>query len=182
MKIVVALTGASGQILGIRLIEKLRDAGVEVHTIVSKAAKITLEAETDYDVDYVRSISNKFYEEWQIDAPFASGSFRHDGMAVVPCSIKTASSIAYGIADNLVVRAADVTLKERRKLILAVREAPLHHGHLETLARLAELGAIVFPPVLSFYIRPKNLDDVINHTVSRIAEILGVEVEYSRWG
>jgi len=182
MRFVVALTGASGQILGIRLVERLLELGAEVYAIVSSAAKITMKAETDFDETYVKEIATKYYDEDEISAPFASGSFRHDGMAIVPCSIKTASSIAYGVADNLITRAADVTLKERRKLVLAVREAPLHAGHLKTLARLSEIGAIIFPPVLSFYTKPKTLEDLINHTVSRIIELLGVEVEYKRWG
>ncbi len=181
MKFVVALTGASGQILGIRLIEKLLDAGAEVYAVASRAAKITLKAETEYDETYLRDLATKYFDEDEIAAPFASGSFRHDGMAIVPCSIKTASSIAYGIADNLITRAADVTLKERRKLVVAVREAPLHSGHLKTLAQLSEIGAIVFPPVLSFYHRPRTVDDIINFTVSRIAELMGVDVEYKRW-
>ncbi len=181
MKFIVALTGASGQILGIRLIEKLLDAGAEVYAVASRAAKITLKAETDYDETYLRDLATKYFDEDEIAAPFASGSFRHDGMAVVPCSIKTASAIAYGIADNLITRAADVTLKERRRLIVAVREAPLHSGHLKTLTRLSEIGAVVFPPVLSFYSKPKTVDDMIDFTVSRIAELLGVDVEYQRW-
>ncbi len=181
MKFIVALTGASGQILGIRLIEKLLDAGAEVYAVASRAAKITLKAETDYDETYLRDLATKYFDEDEIAAPFASGSFRHDGMAVVPCSIKTASAIAYGIADNLITRAADVTLKERRRLIVAVREAPLHSGHLRTLTRLSEIGAVVFPPVLSFYSKPKTVDDMIDFTVSRIAELLGVDVEYQRW-
>ncbi|MBO8180427.1 MAG: UbiX family flavin prenyltransferase [Archaeoglobus sp.] len=182
MRFVVALTGASGQILGIRLIEKLIELGAEVYAVASAAAKITLKIESDYDEGYVREIATKYYDEDEIAAPFASGSFRHDGMAIVPCSIKTASSIAYGIADNLITRAADVTLKEKRKLVLAVREAPLHTGHLRTLTTLSEIGAVIYPPVLSFYTKPKNLDDMVDHTVSRIIELLGVEVDYKRWG
>jgi len=182
MRFIVALTGASGQILGIRLIEKLKDAGAEVYAVASRAAKITIKAETEYDESYVREVATKYYDEDEIAAPFASGSFKHDGMAIVPCSIKTASSIAYGIADNLITRAADVTLKERRRLVLAVRETPLHTGHLKTLTRLSEIGAIVFPPVLSFYTIPKRIDDIVDHTVSRIAEMLGVDVDYKRWG
>ncbi len=182
MRFIVALTGASGQILGIRLIEMLIESGAEVYAVASRAAKITLKAETEYDESYVREISTKYYDEDEIAAPFSSGSFRHDGMAIVPCSIKTASSIAYGIADNLITRAADVTLKERRRLVLAVREAPLHLGHLRTLTRLSEIGAVIFPPVLSLYTRPRTIDDLINHTVSRIMELLSVDVDYQRWG
>ncbi len=182
MRFVVALTGASGQILGIRLIEKLIELGAEVYAVASSAAKITLKMETDYDEGYVREIATKYYDEDEIAAPFASGSFRYNGMAIVPCSVKTASSIAYGIADNLITRAADVTLKEKRRLVLAVREAPLHTGHLRALTTLSEMGAVIFPPVLSFYTKPKSLDDMVDHTVSRIIELLGVDVDYSRWG
>lgn len=181
MRFIIALTGASGQILGIRLVEKLIKLGIEVYVVASRAAKITLRVETDYDEGYLRSVATKYYDEDEIAAPFASGSFKHDGMVIAPCSIKTASSIAYGIADNLITRAADVTLKERRKLILVVREAPLHLGHLRTLAKLSEMGAIIYPPVLSFYIKPKTLDDIVNYTISRIIEMLGVEIDYPRW-
>uniref|UniRef100_A0A7J2TJA4 Flavin prenyltransferase UbiX n=1 Tax=Archaeoglobus fulgidus TaxID=2234 RepID=A0A7J2TJA4_ARCFL len=181
MKFVVALTGASGQIIGIRLIERLLERGFEVIAIATKAAKITMKSETDYDEAYLREIATKYYDEDEIYAPIASGSFRHDGMAIVPCSMKTASSIAYGITSNLVTRAADVTVKEKRRLIIAFREAPLHSAHLEALLRLSNLGAIVFPLVLSFYSRPKSLDEMIDFTVSRIMELMGIEVEYSRW-
>lgn len=182
MKLIVALTGASGQIVGIRLIEKLVAKGIEVYAIASRAAKITMKSETEYDETYLRDIATKFYDEDEIYAPFSSGSFRHDGMAIVPCSVKTASSIAYGITDNLITRAADVTLKEGRKLVVAVREAPLHKGHLSALLRLSELGAIVYPLVLSFYSKPKTLEELLDFTVSRIMEQLGVYVEYKRWG
>lgn len=181
MKIVVALTGASGQIVGIRLLEILKNIGAKTYVIVSKTAKKIIELETNYDLNYIKSLSYKFYDEDEITASIASGSFKHNGMAIVPCSIKTASSIAYGIADNLITRAADVTLKEKRKLIIGIREAPLHIGHLKTLVRLAEIGATVYPLVLSFYIKPKGLDDLIDYNAYRIAELLGVEVEYTRW-
>ncbi|MEM0215758.1 MAG: UbiX family flavin prenyltransferase [Archaeoglobaceae archaeon] len=181
MKLIVALTGASGQIVGIRLIEKLISKGIEVYAIASRAAKITMKSETEFDETYLRTIATKFYDEDEIYAPFSSGSFRHDGMAIVPCSIKTASSIAYGITDNLITRAADVTLKEGRRLVVAVREAPLHKGHLSALLRLSELGAIIYPLVLSFYSKPKNLEELVDFTVSRIMEQLGIEVDYKRW-
>ncbi len=181
MKFVVALTGASGQIVGIRLIERLVEAGAEVFVTATRAARITLKAETDYDEYYLRRMATQYYDEDEIYAPFASGSFRHDGMAIVPCSIKTASCIAYGMTDNLVTRAADVTLKEKRRLIIAVREAPMHAGHFRTLAKLSDLGAIVYPLVMSFYSRPKSVDDMVNFAVARIMELLGLEVDYERW-
>jgi len=179
MRFVVALTGASGQIYGIRLIEELSKKA-EVYAIISNTAKEILKFE-GFNLEYIKSISNKFYEEDDIFAPISSGSFKHDGMVIAPCSIKTASCIAYGITDNLITRSADVTLKEKRKLILVVRETPLHLGHLKTLVRLAEMGAVIMPPVPAFYIKPKTIDDIVNHTVYRILDILGVEVEYDRW-
>ncbi len=181
MRFVVALTGASGQIVGIRLIEKLVEKGHEVIAIATRAAKITMKLETNFDEGYIREIATKFYDEDEIYAPIASGSFKHDGMAIVPCSMKTASSIAYGIASNLVTRSADVTLKEKRKLLVAFREAPLHFAHLEALLRLSNLGAIVFPLVLSFYSKPKTIEDIVDFTVARIMEQLGIDVDYKRW-
>ncbi|MCS7118520.1 MAG: UbiX family flavin prenyltransferase [Archaeoglobaceae archaeon] len=181
MRFIVALTGASGQIVGISLIEKLVDRGFEVIVIATRAAKITMKSETEYDETHLREIATKYYDEDEIHAPPSSGSFRHDGMAIVPCSMKTASSIAYGITSNLVTRSADVSIKEGRKLIIGFREAPLHSGHLEALLRLSKLGAIVFPLVLSFYSRPKNIEELVDFTVSRIMENLGLEVDYRRW-
>ncbi len=180
MRYVVALTGASGQVYGVRLIELLREHA-EVYVIVSNAAKVTLEAETEYSLEYIKEISDEFYEEWEVDAPISSGTFKHNGMVIAPCSIKTASSIAYGITDNLISRAADVTLKEGRKLVLLIRETPLHLGHLKTMCRLAEMGAVIMPPVPAFYIRPKSVEEIVDHTVFRVMEILGLDVEYKRW-
>ncbi|AEA47719.1 UbiX family flavin prenyltransferase [Archaeoglobus veneficus] len=180
MRLVVALTGASGQIYGIRVLEELAKRDVETHVIVSKAARITLEAE-GYSISDVEKLSSYFYSDDELAAPISSGSFRHDGMIVAPCSIKTASSIACGIADNLVTRAADVTLKERRKLLLLVRETPLHTGHLRTLLTLSELGAIIMPPVPAFYIKPKSVDEIVTHTVARALSFFDIEVESKRW-
>ncbi|MCS7121281.1 MAG: UbiX family flavin prenyltransferase [Archaeoglobaceae archaeon] len=180
MKFVVALTGASGQIVGLKLVERLKEHG-EVYVITTRAARVTLKVETDFDEMYVKSLATKYYDEDEIHAPLASGSFKFDAMAIVPCSMKTASAIANGFTDNLITRAADVALKERRKLLLAVREAPMNAIHLRNLAKLSEIGAIVFPLVMSFYTRPKNLEEMITFTVSRIMELLGVEVEYKRY-
>ena len=181
MKLVVALTGASGQIYGIRALEFLRDKKIETYLIISNSAKVTIEIETEYDVEYVKSLASYFYDENDLAAPISSGSFKHNGMLIAPCSIKTASSIAYGITSNLITRAADVCLKEGRKLVLLIRETPLHYGHLKTLTKLAKMGATVMPPVPSFYTKPKSLDDLVSHTVLRALEILGVEVDYPRW-
>jgi len=180
MRYIVALTGASGQIYGVRLIEELNKKA-EVYVIISNAAKTILRLETDYDTEYIKRIAHNLYEEDDLTAPISSGSFKHDGMVIAPCSVKTASCIAYGITDNLITRAADVTLKEKRKLIILIRETPLHLGHLRMLTRLAEIGAIIMPPVPAFYIRPKTLDDIINHTIARIMDLLGLDVEYKRW-
>ncbi len=179
MRFVVALTGASGQIYGFRIVEELSKVG-EVYTVVTKTAKRIAKLE-GLDVEMLRSLSTNFYEEDEITAPISSGSFKHDGMVIAPCSVKTASSIAYGITDNLITRSADVTLKEKRKLILLIRETPLHLGHLKTLVRLAEIGAIIMPPVPAFYIKPKTIDDLIDHTVCRVLDLLGLEVECKRW-
>jgi len=181
MRLVVALTGASGQIYGVRILEELRKRGIETYVVVSKAAEITLKVETDFDIDYLKSLSTKFYNSDDITAPISSGSFKHDGMIIAPCSMKTAASIAYGIADNLITRAADVTLKEKRRLVLLVRETPLHSGHIKTLLQLSELGAIIMPPLPAFYIKPKSIDDIVNHTVARVLEKFGIEIGYRGW-
>lgn len=180
MRFVVAMTGASGQIFGVRLLEILREHA-EIHLIITEPAKLTISSELDIDVREVESLADYVYSENDISAGIASGSFKHDGMAVVPCSMKTLSSIAYGIADNLVVRSADVTLKERRKLVLAVRETPLHINHIRAMLRASEAGAIIMPPVPAFYIKPEKIDDIVDHFAYRVAEILGVDVDYRRW-
>ena len=181
MRLVVALTGASGQIYGIRALEMLKNK-VETHLIISNSAKITIEVETEYSMEYIKSLADRFYEENELKAPISSGSFKHNGMLIAPCSIKTAASIAYGITNNLITRAADVCLKEGRKLVLLVRETPLHYGHLKMLARLAKIGATIMPPIPAFYTKPRSIEDIVNNTVSRALEILGIEVDYPRWG
>ncbi|MFP3909451.1 MAG: UbiX family flavin prenyltransferase [Halobacteriota archaeon] len=181
MKIILALTGASGQLYGVKLLEQLYEKGIETHLIVSKPAEITLKVETDYDLNYLRSKATHFYDNQDIAAPMASGSFDHDGMIIAPCTMKTASSIAHGITDNLITRAADVTLKERRKLVLLVRETPLHSGHLRTLLTLSELGAIIMPPLPAFYTRPASIDEMISQTVGRVLEKFGIRTDFKRW-
>jgi len=178
MRFVVALTGASGQIYGFRIVEELAKR-CDVYVIVSKNARIIADIE-GLNVEYLKNLA-RIYDEDEMTAPISSGSFRHDGMVIAPCSMKTASSIAHGITNNLITRSADVTLKEKRKLILLVRETPLHLGHLRTLVKLAEIGAIIMPPVPSFYIKPKTVEDVVDYTVYRVLDILGVDVEYQRW-
>lgn len=181
MRIVLALTGASGQIYGIRILEELYKRRIETHVIVSSAAEITLGVETDYSTEYLKKMSTEFYRNDDIASPLSSGSFSHNGMIIAPCSIKTASSVANGITDNLITRAADVALKEGRRLLLLVRETPLHSGHLRALLRLSELGAIIMPPVPAFYTRPESIDDLVMHTVSRVLERFGIEMNFKRW-
>jgi len=172
-RLVVGITGASGSIYGIRLLEVLRTTtDVELHLVVSAAGKRTLVEETDYSVADVEALAHQHYDVKDIGATLASGSFRTSGMVIAPCSIKTAGAIAACYSDGLIARAADVTLKEGRPLILLVRETPLHVGHLRVLTALAEMGAVVLPPVPAFYHKPKGLDDVINHTVARVLDRL----------
>jgi flavin prenyltransferase len=172
-RLVVGITGASGSIYGIRLLEVLRTTtDIELHLVISAAGKRTLAEETDYSVADVEAIAHHRYDVKDIGATLASGSFRTGGMVIAPCSIKTAAAVAACYADTLMARAADVTLKEGRPLIMLVRETPLHLGHLRVLTSLAEMGAVVLPPMPAFYNRPKELDDIINHTVARVLDRL----------
>jgi 4-hydroxy-3-polyprenylbenzoate decarboxylase len=174
-RLVVGITGASGSIYGIRLLEVLRTTtDIELHLVISAAGKRTLIEETDHTVADVEALAHHRYDVKDIGASLASGSFRTAGMVVAPCSIKTAAAIAACYADTLIARAADVTLKEGRPLILLVRETPLHLGHLRVLTALAEMGAVVLPPMPAFYNRPKSLDEIVNHTVARVLDRLQV--------
>ena len=174
-RLVVGITGASGSIYGIRLLEILHhQPDVQTHLVVSAPAKRTIVEETAYTVKDVEALATVAHDNKDIGASIASGSFRTAGMVVAPCSIKTAGAIAACYADSLVGRAADVTLKEGRPLILLVRETPLHVGHLRCLLALAEMGAIILPPMPAFYNRPKDLDDIVNHTVARVLDRLGL--------
>jgi 4-hydroxy-3-polyprenylbenzoate decarboxylase len=172
-RLVLGITGASGSIYGIRLLEILRTTtDIELHLVISAAGKRTLVEETDYSVADVEALAHHRYDVRDIGATLASGSFRTGGMVIAPCSIKTAAAVAACYADTLMARAADVTLKEGRPLIMLVRETPLHLGHLRVLTSLAEMGAVVLPPMPAFYNRPKELDDIINHTVARVLDRL----------
>ena len=174
-RLVVGITGASGSIYGIRLLEVLRgNADVQTHLVISAAGKRTLVEETRYSVADVEALAHHRYDVKDIGASIASGSFRTGGMVIAPCSIRTAAAIAACHSDTLVSRAADVTLKEGRPLILVVRETPLHLGHLRVLVALAEMGAVVMPPMPAFYNRPTGLDDIVNHTVARVLDRLNV--------
>ena len=172
-RVVVGITGASGSIYGIRLLEILqRYADVELHLVLSRSGKRTLVAETDWAVADVEALAHQRYDNADIGATLASGSFRTAGMVIAPCSIKTAAAVAACYADTLISRAADVTLKEGRPLIMLIRETPLHVGHLRMMLALAEMGAIVLPPMPAFYNRPKDLDDIVNHTIARVLDRL----------
>lgn len=184
-KIIVGLSGASGVIYGVRLLEVLKDVeDVETHLVASNAAAITLGLETNHTLDDVKDLADVTYRFKDIAAPIASGSFKTEGMIVLPCSMKTLAGITYSFSDNLLLRAANVVLKDRRRLVLAPREAPLHLGHLRMLVQVTEMGAIVAPPVPAFYHRPESLDDIINQTVNRILDLVGIELEedlFKRW-
>ncbi len=179
----VGITGASGTIYGVRLLEMLRATpDVQIHLVMTPQAKRTLAIETSRSVDSVEGLAHVVHGSDDLAAPISSGSFRTLGMVVAPCSIKTAAAIAYSLNDNLLVRAADVCLKERRRLVLVVRETPLHLGHLRTLTQLAELGAVILPPIPGFYTKPQTVDDIVNHTVGKALDALGVPNEaYARW-
>jgi flavin prenyltransferase len=180
---IVGITGASGSIYAVRLLETLRRVpDTTIHLVMSGQAKRTLAIETDRSDASLVSLADFVHDVDDLAAPVSSGSFRTDGMIVVPCSIKTAAAISYSLNDNLLVRAADVCLKERRRLVLVVRETPLHLGHLRTLAQLAEIGAIILPPIPGFYAMPKSVDDIVNHTVGKALDALGVPNEtFARW-
>jgi 4-hydroxy-3-polyprenylbenzoate decarboxylase len=175
-RLVVGVTGATGAIYGIRLLQVLAQSPeVETHVVVSAAARRTIAEETDFTVAEVEGLGTHRHDNRDIGATIASGSFRTAGMVIAPCSVKTAGAIASCHSDTLIARAADVTLKEGRPLIMLVRETPLHVGHLKMLLALAEMGAIVFPPVPAFYNRPTELDDVVTHTVARVLDRLGLQ-------
>jgi 4-hydroxy-3-polyprenylbenzoate decarboxylase len=179
---VVGISGASGTIYGVRLLELLKATDIETHLVMSKSAEMTLAYETDYKPKDVRALAKVNHPMADIGASISSGSFPTMGMIVLPCSIKTMSEIATGVTSSLLSRAADVVLKERRRLVLAVRETPLHGGHLRTLTTLADIGAIVAPIVPAFYNRPKTVDDIINHTVGRLLDLFGIDTKtVKRW-
>lgn len=181
-KMIVAITGASGTIYGIRLLEALSNIGVETHLVMSDSAKITMAMETTFTPSYVESLATEVHSAKNVGASIASGSFRTLGMVVAPCSVHTMSDIAWGSTSNLITRAADVVLKERRRLILLFRETPLHAGHIKTMAQVTENGAIVMPPVPALYTNPKSIDDIINHTVGRVLDLFDLDNDLvKRW-
>jgi 4-hydroxy-3-polyprenylbenzoate decarboxylase len=174
-RIVIGITGASGAILGIRMLEVLRSSPIETHLVVSDSARLTILQDTDWQVEDVLSLADVSYNFHDIGAAIASGSFRTNGMVIIPCSIKTLSAVANSYTDDLITRAADVTLKEGRPLILVVRETPYHSGHLRLMSEAAASGAVIFPPTPAFYIHPQTIDDIINNTIGRILSRLGIE-------
>ena len=184
MRVIVGITGASGAIYGLRLLERLRQReSVQIHLILSRAGEKTLFLETGKRSAEVKALADVCHPIENIGSSLASGSYPVNAMVVAPCSIHTMSAIAAGITDNLLTRAADVTLKERRKLILAVRETPLHAGHLRNMLALAEMGAIILPPVPAFYHNPQTILDLVDHTVDRILDLLGLpDPQARRWG
>ncbi|HXL99566.1 MAG TPA: UbiX family flavin prenyltransferase [Rhizomicrobium sp.] len=182
-RLVVGISGASGVACGIRLLEALKDLRIESHLVVTKPGQMTIGYETKHAPKSVAAMADKSYAIDDIAAPIASGSFRTGGMIVAPCSVRTWSEIATGVTSNLLTRAADVTLKERRPLILLVRESPLHLGHLRSLTQLAEMGAIILPPAPAFYAEPKSMSDLVDQTVGRMLDLLGHEwPDTRRWG
>ncbi|MGZ5520729.1 MAG: UbiX family flavin prenyltransferase [Halobacteriota archaeon] len=183
MTITVAITGASGVQYGVRLLEALRDLQVETQLIVTKSGQDLMSIETQYSLNYVTSLACQTYEEMDLSAPIASGSHISNGMVIIPCSMKTLGSIAHGISSNLVTRAADVCLKERRKLILVVRETPLSGIHLSNMSRLSQCGAVIMPASPGFYTRPATIEELIDTLVARVLDLLQIDHSLSRrWG
>ena len=183
MVIIIGITGATGAVYGIRLLEVLASLkDIETHLVISGAGEKTIACETSWQLNDVRKLASYAYDISDIDAPISSGSFRRDGMIIAPCTIKTMSALANSYSENLIVRAGDVTLKERRKLVVVVRETPLHLGHLRNMARLTEMGAIVMPPMPAFYHQPQTVQDIVDHTVGKMLDVFDIKHElFRRW-
>ena len=182
-RIVIGISGASGVIYGVRMLRLLQEKDFETHLIISESGRKNIGIETSYNATEVESMATYIYDNKNVGAALASGSFLTEGMIVVPCTIKTLSGIANSYTDNLLVRAADVTLKEKRKLVLVVRETPLHKGHLRLMTMAADMGAHILPPVPSFYHQPETIDDIINQTIGKIFDYLSIEHDlFRRWG
>jgi flavin prenyltransferase len=183
MVLIIGITGATGVIFGIRLLQFLADVkDVQTHLIISEAGETTIKLETNWSVEQVRKLAHYNYDIKDIAARVSSGSFKRDGMIIAPCTVKTMSAIANSYNENLIIRAADVTLKERRKLILMVRETPLHLGHIKAMERLAEMGSIIMPPVPAFYHKPKTVDDLVNYTVGKTLDMFDIDHNlFRRW-
>ena len=184
-RLIVGISGSSGAVYGIRLLEVLRDVPhIETHLILSEGAKITIALETDRSLESVEALANRVYRIRDLSAALASGSFKTLGMIIAPCSMKTLSGIAHSYSDNLLLRAADVVLKDRRKLVLLARETPLHLGHLRLMTQVTEMGAIVMPPLPAFYHRPSSIEQIIDQTINRALDLLDIELPndlFERW-
>ncbi|GJL97796.1 MAG: flavin prenyltransferase UbiX [Hyphobacterium sp.] len=182
-RMIVGISGASGVIFGIRALQALQEMDIETHLVASKAAEMTLGYETDFTPGDLKALANHAYKPSDIGAAIASGSFTHMGMLVAPCSVRSMSEIATGVTSGLIARAADVTLKERRRLVLMVRETPFHLGHLRTMTQLTEMGAVIHPPLPAFYTRPKSIDDLVDQSVGRALDLFGLNWSSTRrWG
>lgn len=181
-RLIVGISGASGIIYGVRILQALQGTGIETHLVMSDSARITLAAETDFSIKEVEALAGEVHNAKNIGASISSGSFKTMGMVVAPCSIRSLSEIAWGTTTSLLSRAADVVLKERRRLVLMVRESPLHAGHLRSMTQAVENGAIIMPPMPAFYAMPKSLDDMVNHTVGRCLDLFDIETDLvNRW-
>jgi 4-hydroxy-3-polyprenylbenzoate decarboxylase len=181
-RIIVGISGASGIVLGVRALEMLRDAGVETHLVISRSAELTAHHELDQPMDEVKALASEVYPVKNVGAAIASGSFITDGMLIAPCSVRTMSEIATGVTSSLLTRAADVVLKERRRLVLMVRETPLHTGHLRTMTALSEMGAVIAPPVPAFYTGATTLDAYVSQSVGRVLDLFGIsDTPIQRW-
>jgi len=182
-RLIVGISGATGAIYGIRLLEVLAKSDVETHLVITEAAQKTILMESDWKVEKIKSLAKVVYDIQDIGANIASGSFQSEGMVVIPCSIKSLSAIANSFNVNLLIRAADVTLKEKHKLVLVVRETPLHKGHINLMLRVTDMGATLLPPIPAFYFHPKTIDDLINHTVGKVLDLFGINHHlFERWG
>src|SRR5437588_7280277 len=181
-RLVIGITGSTGAIFGVRMLEALKDSDVESHLIISKWAQRTLEHETRYTVEQVRGLASVVHSPGDMGASISSGSFKTDGMVVIPCSVRTLAAIANGYGEHLVHRAADVVLKERRKLVLVVRETPLSEVHLENMLKLSRMGAVIFPPVPAFYHHPQNIESIVDQTAMRVLDQFGIHLaSHKRW-
>ncbi len=180
--ILIAITGATGIPIAVNLLEFLNEKKINTELIISKAAEKVIKIESEYDLLEIRKLSTNCYDVHDLEAPPASGSYIIEAMVIVPCTMKTLAAIANGYADNLITRAADVTIKEKRKLVLVVRESPLSAIHLENMLKLARLGVVIAPPVPSYYIKPKNVEELVSHTVGRILDQIDINSGIKRWG
>lgn len=182
-RLIIGITGASGVLYGVRMLETLRPLAIETHLVMTKAAEMTLAYETDLKAAQVRALADVGYAIGDVGAAISSGSFNTLGMVIAPCSIRSMSEIATGVTSNLLTRAADVCLKERRRLVLMLRETPLHSGHLRNMLALSDMGAVIAPPVPGFYARPQSIDEMVDQTVGRVLDLFGIETgKVRRWG